>query len=636
MTSMTESGHLELFLGLAGAAERSEDVDEFLAVVLPRLCTGVAAHAGAVYDVRSQVRHRHGVVLPPAVGLPENDSGRVMVPAPTEWAETGMQQALFLRLPGHLGVLALGWAESLEAREDDPVLAAATAMVVGTLERLHTKGELADLVSRVANAQQLASMGDYDWHIASDTNRWSDQLYRIYGFEPQTFNASYERFLARIHPDDRDRIQEIHQAAYATGEPYNMIERIVRPDGEVRYLSSNGQVIMDASGAPERMRGTCVDVTERILAEHAAEEVALRFRGLVDASPYAIVMVDETGTVVQANPRAAELLGADPTGRGLQELGLDLTTTGLGVAARSLAGRDLTLDVSTVDLGDADHSPGHALFLADATTRLEREAMAQRLGEAQQRRRQALEINDNVVQGLTAAVLALEERPDPVVLGFIEGTLAAARRMMDGLVEPTGPNLAPGDLVRASAASLEAPTPDVASPAVEHVAAPDTSAGLPRILVVDDAEDIRMLLRLRLERSGAYDVVGEAADGLEAVEQAQALQPDVVLLDIAMPRMDGLQALPLIRAAAPHVHVIVFSGFSRDTLEDDALAAGAERYLLKGVRTSELLEAIATVLDAAGGPRTHPQRAGGSVDERPISGDESAGVWGGLAGTSGM
>jgi CheY-like chemotaxis protein len=224
--------------------------------------------------------------------------------------------------------------------------------------------------------------------------------------------------------------------------------------------------------------------------------------------------------------------------------------------------------------------------------------MAQRLGEAQQRRRQALEINDNVVQGLTAAILALEEKPDPVVLGFIDGTLAAARRMMDGLVEPTGPHLAPGDLVRASAASLEPTTPDVAVRTVEHEAATDTSAGLPRVLVVDDAEDIRMLLRLRLERSGAYDVVGEAADGMDAVEQAQALQPDVVLLDIAMPRMDGLEALPLIRAAVPNVHVIVLSGFSRDTLEDDALAAGAERYLLKGIRTNELLEAIADVIGA--------------------------------------
>jgi PAS domain S-box-containing protein len=522
-----------------------------------------------------------------------------VVPAPDEWAGTGLSQGLFLRLPGYLGVLTLGWERSEEAREADPVLTAATAIVLSALARRDAENELADLVARVANAQRLASMGDYDWHIASDTNRWSDQLYRIYGFEPQTFNASYERFLASIHPDDRERIQEIHQQAYATGEPYNMIERIVRPDGEVRYLTSNGQVIMDASGAPERMRGTCVDITERILAEHAAEEVAARFQGLVNAAPYAIVMVDETGTIVQTNPRATELLEADPTGRQLHELGLDLTTTGLGVSATSLTGRELVLDVSATDLGDAEDRPGHALFLADATARLDREAMAQRLGEAQQRRRQALEINDNVVQGLSAAMLALEDKPDPVVFEYVDRTLAAARRMMDGLVEPTGPHLAPGDLVRANAASLESPAPHGAKTMTDPQPQDSPHAGLPRVLVVDDAEDIRMLLRLRLERSGNYQVVGEAADGLDAVEQAKRLQPDVVLLDIAMPRMDGLEALPLIREAVPDVRVIVLSGFSRETLEQDAIAAGADRYLLKGTHTRELLEAIATVLEAA-------------------------------------
>ena len=599
MASMTESAQWELFLELAGSADRFADVDEFLADALPRLCALLGASAGAVYDVRSQARHQHGVALPLPAELPEEASGRTVSPAPAEWAGTGMTQALLVRLPGHLGVLALGWEESRETREADPVLSAAIGNVLGTLSRHQAETELADLVARVANAQQLAGMGDYDWHIASDTNRWSDQLYRIYGFEPQTFNASYEKFLDRIHPDDRERIQGIHQQAYATGEPYNMIERIVRPNGEVRYLSSNGQVIMDEAGVPQRMRGTCVDVTERILAEQAAEEVAFRFLGLVNASPYAVVVVDETGTIVQANPGATDLLEADPVGRGLHELGLDLSMTGLGVPAHSLVGRDLVLDISATELGDADDSAGHALFLVDATSRLDREAMAQRLGEAQQRRRQALEINDNVVQGLTAAVLALEEHPDPVVHGFVDRTLAAARRMMDGLVEPTGPTLAPGDLVRASAATLEPPAPRGVTQAAPRPAETVGPSSLPRVLIVDDAEDIRSLLRLRLERSGSYVVAGEAGDGLDAVEQAKKLQPDVVLLDIAMPRMDGLEALPLIREAVPGVRVIVLSGFSRETLEQDALAAGADRYLLKGMRTRELLEAIADVLETA-------------------------------------
>src|SRR5690349_22349982 len=129
----------------------------------------------------------------------------------------------------------------------------AGAPELGTVEhevalRLEAEAALNDLRLRVDNAQQLANMGDYDRHIPTDSNRWSDQLYRIYGYEPQSFNASYERFLSCLHPDDRDHIMAIHQQSLATGEPYQMTERIIRPDGELRYLASNGQVLFDESG----------------------------------------------------------------------------------------------------------------------------------------------------------------------------------------------------------------------------------------------------------------------------------------------------------------------------------------------------------------------------------------------------
>ena len=108
-----------------------------------------------------------------------------------------------------------------------------------------------------------------------------------------------------------------------------------------------------------------------------------------------------------------------------------------------------------------------------------------------------------------------------------------------------------------------------------------------------------MLLRLKLSAQGAYEVVGEAVDGLDAVDRARELQPNLVLLDMAMPRMDGLQALPLIREAVPDVRVIVLSGFNQATLEQEAMAAGADRYVVKGGSMRDLLDVIANVLQAA-------------------------------------
>jgi DNA-binding NarL/FixJ family response regulator len=110
-----------------------------------------------------------------------------------------------------------------------------------------------------------------------------------------------------------------------------------------------------------------------------------------------------------------------------------------------------------------------------------------------------------------------------------------------------------------------------------------------RVHIVDDAEDLRDLLRFGLERSAHLEVVGEAVDGIDAVEQARVLQPDLVFLDVAMPRMDGLQALPLIREAVPHVRVVVLSGFNEGTMAENARRAGADHYVVKGGPLQELV-----------------------------------------------
>ena len=144
------------------------------------------------------------------------------------------------------------------------------------------------------------------------------------------------------------------------------------------------------------------------------------------------------------------------------------------------------------------------MFLRDASARLAGEAIAARLSQAHLRRRQALEINDNVVQGLVAAKYALDAEQYPVVATYIDRTLDSARAMMDDLLEPLeGEDLMPGDLVRANPADIsQEPRAVVADDApVAGKGRPPGSGphggGDRRVLLVDDADDLRMLLRGR-------------------------------------------------------------------------------------------------------------------------------------------
>jgi DNA-binding NarL/FixJ family response regulator len=115
------------------------------------------------------------------------------------------------------------------------------------------------------------------------------------------------------------------------------------------------------------------------------------------------------------------------------------------------------------------------------------------------------------------------------------------------------------------------------------------SAERDRVLVVDDAANLRELLTLLLEVEDDFEVVGTAADGRQAIEAAQVLKPDVVLLDLAMPVMDGLQALPQLRLHLPNARIVIFSGFEHEALAEEALLAGADAYIEKGTSVTQLV-----------------------------------------------
>ena len=122
------------------------------------------------------------------------------------------------------------------------------------------------------DAEKLARIGSFEWDIPNNKVTWSDGLYAFYGLLPDEFEASFEAFLAQVHPEDRDRVQATIQKAYRDGQPFSIEERIVRQDGTVRILRSKGEVITDGQNqAAVRIIGVRQDITE---AKHAERLVA--------------------------------------------------------------------------------------------------------------------------------------------------------------------------------------------------------------------------------------------------------------------------------------------------------------------------------------------------------------------------
>jgi diguanylate cyclase (GGDEF)-like protein len=131
-----------------------------------------------------------------------------------------------------------------------------------------------------------------------------------------------------------------------------------------------------------------------------------------------------------------------------------------------------------------------------------------------------------------------------------------------------------------------------------------------RVVIADDTADVRALLRYTLELDGRFEVVGQAADGLEAIAMVTTEKPDAVVLDLAMPVMDGLQAIAGILEASPATKIVVLSGFEAGHMATDALARGAHVYLEKGATFSEMTTVLAELCPPwRAGVRASPKAA---------------------------
>jgi PAS domain S-box-containing protein len=160
----------------------------------------------------------------------------------------------------------------------------------------------------LAEAQELAHIGNWNWDIETDKKIWSDEVYRIFGFKPQEFGVTYEMFLSLVHPEDRYFVNSIFKKTFDK-KFFDVEYRIVRNDGLERIIHEKVKVIFDKDNNPIQERGTIQDITERKKIEEKLLESEEKYRNIVETANEGIAIIDNMGLVTFANKKLLELLG---------------------------------------------------------------------------------------------------------------------------------------------------------------------------------------------------------------------------------------------------------------------------------------------------------------------------------------
>ncbi len=173
--------------------------------------------------------------------------------------------------------------------------------------------ELVRSKDTLARAQSIAHVGHWDWDITTGDLTWSDEIFRVFGLVPHEFDESYDAFLERIHPDDRNKVIEAVNSSIASSDiPYDIEHRIITPDGIEKHVHERGEVYRDANGNPLRMIGVVHDISSTKMAAEALAKSDKKFQTLARVSPVGIFHTNAEGHCTYVNEYWCRLTGLNP------------------------------------------------------------------------------------------------------------------------------------------------------------------------------------------------------------------------------------------------------------------------------------------------------------------------------------
>ncbi|MFZ2497476.1 MAG: PAS domain S-box protein [Methanosarcina sp.] len=160
----------------------------------------------------------------------------------------------------------------------------------------------------LAEAQKMAHIGNWDWDLITGEVYWSDELYRIFGRDPQKLAPSYNEYLNYIHPDDRTYFEKTVKKP-AIDKPNSIDHRIILDNGEERIVNIQAEVVFNERNVPIRVKGIVQDITERKKVEEALRESEEKYRNIVETANEGILIINDKAIITYANKKITDMFG---------------------------------------------------------------------------------------------------------------------------------------------------------------------------------------------------------------------------------------------------------------------------------------------------------------------------------------